>query len=93
MGGGSKSSNPGKEGTTNYLSPEESRKRFAVRDGFEVGLFADETQFPKLINPVQMQVAGKGRLWAAVWPTYPIWETMKEKNDAVDILPDITGEG
>ena len=46
-----------------------SLKRVAVRDGFEVNIFADEKQFLELINPVQMQVDTKGRLWAAVWPT------------------------
>ena len=62
VGGGSRSSNAVKEGSTTYLSPEESAKRLAVRDGFEVSLFADESQFPELINPVQMQVDAKGRL-------------------------------
>jgi len=93
VGGGSRSSNAGKEGTTTYLSPEESAKRLAVRDGFEVGLFAGERQFPELINPVQMQVDAKGRLWAAAWPTYPMWEPMKEMNDALLILPDEDRDG
>ena len=93
VGGGSQSSNAGKEGTTTYLSPTESLKRFAVRDGFKVNLFAGEKEFPQLINPVQMQVDTKGRLWAAVWPTYPMWEPMKEMNDALVILPDDNGDG
>jgi putative membrane-bound dehydrogenase-like protein len=93
VGGGSRSSNSGKEGTTTYLSPEESGKRFAVRDGFKVNLFADEQQFPQLINPVQMQVDSKGRLWAAAWPTYPMWEPLKEMNDALLILPDDNNDG
>ena len=83
IGGKSRSSNAGKEGTPNYLGANESVKRVAVRDGFEVNIFADEKQFPELINPVQMQVDTKGRLWAAVWPTYPMWEPMKEMNDAL----------
>ena len=93
IGGKSRSSNAGKEGNPNYLSPKESMKRFDVRDGFEVNLFADESQFPELINPVQMQVDTKGRLWAAVWPTYPMWEPMKEMNDALVILPDDNNDG
>ena len=40
-----------------------------------------------------MQVDTKGRLWAAVWPTYPMWEPMKEMNDALVILPDDNGDG
>ena len=78
VGGRSRSSNAGKEGTTQYLSPEESGKRIAVRQGYEVNLFADEVQFPELINPVQLQVDSKGRLWAAAWPTYPKWEPLRK---------------
>ena len=51
IGGKSRSSNAGKEGNPNYLSAKESVKRFDVRDGFEVNLFADESQFPEIINP------------------------------------------
>ncbi len=93
IGGKSRSSNAGKEGNPNYLSSKDSMKRFDVREGFQVNLFADESRFPKLINPVQMQVDTKGRLWAAVWPTYPMWEPMKEMNDALIILPDENKDG
>ena len=93
IGGKSRSSNAGKEGNPNYLSANESMKKFDVRDGFKVNLFADESQFPEIINPVQMQVDTKGRLWAAIWPTYPMWEPMKEMNDALVILPDDNKDG
>lgn len=93
VGGGSISSSAIKEGSTKYLSPVESLKRLTVRNDFEVNLFADEKQFPELINPVQMQVDAKGRLWAAVWPTYPMWEPMKPMNDALVILPDDNKDG
>lgn len=93
LGGGSISSSVEKEGSNKYLSPEESRNRLAVRNGFEVNIFADETKFPELINPVQMQVDTKGRLWAAVWPTYPMWEPLKPMNDALIILPDDNNDG
>ena len=90
---GSISSSAIKEGSTKYLSPKESLKSLSVRDDFEVNLFADEKQFPELINPVQMQVDTKGRLWAAVWPTYPMWEPMQPMNDALVILPDDNNDG
>ena len=93
VGGGSISSSAIKEGSTNYLSPKESLSRMAVRDDFEITLFADEKQFPELINPVQMQVDTKGRLWAAVWPTYPMLEPMQPMNDALVILPDDNKDG
>ena len=41
--------------------------------GMKVNLFADEKQFPELVNPVQMAWDTQGRLWVAVWPTYPHW--------------------
>ncbi len=93
VGGGSKSSNAQKEGRLEYVSGEEGIKRMGVARGFEVSLFADEARFPQLINPVQMQVDTKGRLWAAVWPTYPKWEPLKEMNDALVILHDDNSDG
>jgi len=68
VGGGSKSSSAEKEGRTNYLSAEEAIKDFALAKGFKIELYADESRFPELVNPVQMQVDAKGRLWVACWP-------------------------
>lgn len=93
VGGGSKSSNLDKEGSLKYLSGEEGIAQMTVADGFEVNLFADETRFPELVNPVQMQVDGKGRLWAAAWKTYPKWEPLKEMGDRILIFPDENGDG
>jgi putative membrane-bound dehydrogenase-like protein len=93
VGGGSKSSDAGKEGKLDYISGEEGLKHMAIADGFEVNLFADEAQFPQLVNPVQMQFDTKGRLWAAVWPTYPKWEPLKEMNDALVIVHDDNNDG
>ena len=93
VGGGSKSSSAEKEGTLNYISGEEGLKHMAVAKGFEVSLFADEAKFPQLANPVQIQFDTQGRLWAAVWPTYPKWEPLKEMNDALIILHDDNNDG
>jgi putative membrane-bound dehydrogenase-like protein len=93
VGGGSKSSSAEKEGSLNYISGEEGIKHMAVSKGFEMSLFADEARFPQLANPVQMQFDTKGRLWAAVWPTYPKWEPLKEMNDALIILHDDNNDG
>ena len=46
-----------------------------------------------MINPVQMQVDAKGRLWAACWSTYPKWEPLQEMTDSILILPDDDGDG
>jgi mono/diheme cytochrome c family protein/glucose/arabinose dehydrogenase/lysophospholipase L1-like esterase len=93
VGGGSRSSNAKKEGTTNYLSGQESLAKVKVPDGFAVNLFADESRFPALVNPVQLQVDGKGRLWAACWSTYPKWEPLKQMTDSLLIFPDENRDG
>lgn len=93
VGGGSKSSKPEKEGSDRYLGGEDALEKISVPKGYEVNLFADEHSIPGLINPVQMQVDTKGRLWAACWSTYPKWEPLKEMSDSILILPDDDGDG
>jgi putative membrane-bound dehydrogenase-like protein len=93
VGGGSKSSNAMKEGRLHYNSGEEAIAEMAAENGLNIGLFADEKQFAQLVNPVQLQVDSRGRLWAAVWPTYPKWEPKKEANDAIVLLLDDNGDG
>ncbi|MBL8830078.1 MAG: ThuA domain-containing protein, partial [Planctomycetaceae bacterium] len=93
VGGKSKSSSAVKEGSLNYDSGEAVIKQMAVAKGFQVSLFADETKFPQLANPVQMQFDTKGRLWVAVWPTYPTWEPLKPMTDALLIMHDDDNDG
>ncbi|MDG1872781.1 MAG: GDSL-type esterase/lipase family protein [Mariniblastus sp.] len=93
VGGGSKSSSAEKEGSIDYLSPEESLAKINVPEGYELNLFASEVQFPELANPVQMQVDTKGRLWVASWNTYPKWEPGKEMNDKLMIFEDTDQDG
>ena len=91
VGGGGK--NKAKVGNVDYLSGKESLAKLHAPEGFSVGLFADESMFPALANPVQMQVDAKGRLWAACWSTYPKWEPLKEMTDSLLILPDENRDG
>ncbi|WP_197454820.1 PVC-type heme-binding CxxCH protein [Stieleria varia] len=93
VGGGSKSSSAAKEGSVDYLSPEESMAKIKVPEGYELNLFASEVQFPDFANPVQMQVDARGRLWAASWNTYPKWEPGKEMNDSLMIFEDTDNDG
>lgn len=93
VGGGSKSSSSVKEGSLTYQSGELALKQLSVAKGFEVKLFADESRFPQLINPVQLQFDTKDRLWAAVWPTYPKWQPLQSMNDALIILHDDNRDG
>ncbi|WP_153556406.1 PVC-type heme-binding CxxCH protein [Roseimaritima sediminicola] len=93
VGGGSKSSSAAKEGSVEYLSPEASRQKIKVPEGYELNVFASEEQFPDFANPVQMQIDSKGRLWAASWNTYPKWEPGKEMNDSLMIFEDVDNDG
>ena len=93
VGGGSPSSSAQKEGSVDYLSPEESLAKIKVPEGYELNVFASEVDFPDLANPVQMQVDAKGRLWVASWNTYPKWEPGKEMNDSLMIFEDTDGDG
>ena len=93
VGGGSPSSSAQKEGSVDYLSPEESLAKIKVPEGYELNVFASEVDFPDLANPVQMQVDAKGRLWVASWNTYPKWEPGKEMNDSLMILEDTDRDG
>lgn len=80
-------------GEANYLGGEEAIDKMTLADGLEINLFASEEMFPGLVNPVQMQVDSKGRLWVAAWSTYPKWEPLKEMTDRLMILEDTTGDG
>ncbi len=93
VGGKSKSSDKNKEGQLSFMTPEETTAQLELAEGFEVNLFASEAMFPELVNPVQMSVDTKGRLWVAAWSTYPKWEPLKEMTDRLLILPDENRDG
>lgn len=93
VGGKGNMSSGQKEGTVNYLSAEESIATMDVPDDFQLNVFADESRFPELVNPVQMQVDGKGRLWVAAWPTYPKQEPIRDIDDALLIFEDTDRDG
>jgi putative heme-binding domain-containing protein len=83
----------GPEGTHLFTDPEEAIKLMTVARGMKVNLFASEKQFPELVNAVQMSFDPQGRLWVAVWPTYPHWKPKEEMNDKLLILEDTDGDG
>jgi putative heme-binding domain-containing protein len=72
---------------------EESISKMTVHKGMKVSLFASEAEFPDLISPVQMSFDTRGRLWVAVWPTYPHWKPTEPMNDKLLILEDTNGDG
>jgi putative heme-binding domain-containing protein len=76
-----------------FLGGEEAIKKMTVGKGMKVNLFASEKEFPELTNAVQMAFDAKGRLWVAVWPSYPHWKPKEEMNDKILILEDTDGDG
>ncbi len=84
-------SGPG--GTQLFLRGEEAIQQMHVAGGMKINLFASEEMFPELAKPVAMQFDISGRLWVAVWPTYPHWKPKQERNDKLVILEDTDGDG
>ena len=77
-----------------YLTPDEFIKSCTVAPGTEIKLFADETMFPELAKPVQLNFDNKGRLWVACMPNYPQWKPGDPKpNDRLIILEDNDHDG
>lgn len=77
-----------------YLTPKQFIDSCTVPPGMEIKLFADETMFPELAKPVQMNFDNKGRLWVACMPNYPQWKPGDPKpNDRLLIFEDTNGDG
>ncbi|NCY01814.1 MAG: hypothetical protein EBX36_02625, partial [Planctomycetia bacterium] len=74
-------------------TPQESLALMEVQEGYEVGLFASEVEFPHLSNPVQMAFDARGRLWVATMPGYPQYLPGVPVNDKVLIYEDTDGDG
>jgi putative heme-binding domain-containing protein len=83
----------GPGGTHIFLSGEEAIQKMTVAKGMKVTLFASEKEFPELAKPVQMAFDPQGRLWVAVWPSYPHWKPKEEMNDKILIFEDTDGDG
>ncbi|MEX2553282.1 MAG: PVC-type heme-binding CxxCH protein, partial [Actinomycetota bacterium] len=84
---------PNPDGSHVFLSGEEAIEEMTVHSGMKVNLFADEAQFPELINPVQMAWDTKGRLWVAVWPEYPGQRPTSTRGDSLLIFEDTNRDG
>jgi putative heme-binding domain-containing protein len=85
------SENP--EGGPVILPPEQLIKTCTVPEGFEIRLFADESRFPEIANPVQMAFDSQGRLWVSTMPSYPQWlPGDPPPQDKLVILEDTDGD-
>jgi glucose/arabinose dehydrogenase len=76
-----------------FLTGDESISRMTVGKGLSVNLFASEKEFPELVKPVQMAFDTRGRLWVAVWKSYPHWQPKTPMDDKLLILEDTNGDG
>jgi mono/diheme cytochrome c family protein/glucose/arabinose dehydrogenase len=76
-----------------YLYGKDALDKFTMAPGYKIELFASEKEFPDLANPCQISFDNKGRLWAAVMPTYPHYRPGDAKpNDKLIILEDTDGD-
>jgi len=80
-------------GKHEFLSGQASIDKMTVAKNMKVQLFASEELFPEMVNPVQMAFDTQGRLWVAVWESYPHWKPKDELNDKLLILEDTNGDG
>jgi putative heme-binding domain-containing protein len=71
--------------------PAEELASFQIADGFEVSLFASESD--GLIKPIQIRFDARGRLWVIGSAVYPQLEPGQKPNDKVLILEDTDHDG
>lgn len=84
----------GTDGIPNYRYGTDALDQLKTAPGYQIELFASETEFPDLKKPVQMTFDNKGRLWVATMPSYPHWKPGDPKpNDKIIILEDTDGDG
>jgi len=76
-----------------FSKAEEAIKEMTVAKNMSVSLFSSEEQYPDLAKPVQMAFDTQGRLFVAVWPSYPHWNPKEEMNDKLLIIEDTNGDG
>ncbi|MFM9081595.1 MAG: hypothetical protein ACKOTE_15945, partial [Opitutaceae bacterium] len=74
-------------------APADLQKELVVAAGYAVNLFASETQFPELRNPVQMSFDARGRLWVVTMPSFPHTIPGERPADKILILEDTDRDG
>jgi glucose/arabinose dehydrogenase len=86
---------PGKgpKGEHIFIPADKAVQKMTIGHGLKVELFASEKEFPELVNPVQMAVDTRGRLWVAAWKNYPHWQPKTPMDDKLLILEDTNGDG
>ena len=76
-----------------YLYGDEAVQMLTTPSGYQVELFASESEFDELANPVQISFDNQGRLWVAVAPSYPHYRPGDTRpDDKLIILEDTDGD-
>ena len=73
------------------ITPEGEMATFEMADGFEVNLFADESD--GVANPIAIRFDPRGRLWVLCTWAYPQLEPDDVPDDKLLILEDTDGDG
>ncbi|PAW63197.1 MAG: hypothetical protein B9S34_14780 [Opitutia bacterium Tous-C1TDCM] len=84
---------PNIDGTYPFVDGDEAVGLMTLAPGLKANLFASEKQFPELAKAVQMNFDPKGRLWVAVWPSYPELTPTAKIKDKIIILEDTDQDG
>jgi azurin/glucose/arabinose dehydrogenase len=84
---------PNIDNTYPFLDGDEAIAKMTLAPGLKANLFASEKQFPELAKAVQMAFDPKGRLWVAVWPSYPERTPTSRVTDKILILEDTDKDG
>lgn len=82
-----------KNGLGIVQSSVEDLKDFKVANGFSINCFASSEDHPELINPLQMQFDGRGRLWVSCFSSYPHPVPGELSNDTILIFEDTNNDG
>ena len=69
---------------------EQFIRTFEVANGLEAKLFASE---PQLVNPADMDIDARGRVWVTEGANYRRWSNLKPEGDRIVILEDTDGDG
>jgi lysophospholipase L1-like esterase/glucose/arabinose dehydrogenase/plastocyanin len=84
---------PNIDGTYPFIDGDEAVSLMTLAPGLKANLFASEKQFPELAKAVQMNFDTRGRLWVAVWPSYPELTPTARVTDKIIILEDTNRDG
>ncbi len=77
--------------TETVLTPEQQMAAFTVAEGYEMNLFASETE--GVAKPTQFSWDERGRLYVACSPTYPQTMPGVKPSDFILVLEDTNGDG